>query len=502
MIESINLTHDNRIQLARKAEPFFLAYKKDDAFSGTFKNIKSAIPPKLVKRLEPEIWTLISATTQTIRYDSDACQLTMNKNNYTTANKITKKKISLDRMKQLIEILESQGFVTMYKGYYIKDSDARGVLKSMNSIIEFHDSWLQMFDVIRCRTQGTARNYEYVILKDKNGKLMSTKGLRGIGVEKALLGDWNKLLEQTHITIDGDKVTPLYTTVFNNGSLDLGGRLYAGSFSTEAHELRSTITINGNPTCEVDYKNNHFRILYNEYGVEYQQDAYAMECPDGWDSKELRLAAKFAGLMMLNAKSKTTAKKALLQKLNKCEYFNKAGEKVAKNSGDVDKVVPVFSNIPKTMETVNYVVSKLEEAHKVIADHFYKAEWDRLQNKDSLMAKQVVKSFTSRGTAVLTYHDSFVCESKYINLLIQTMQEAWEIVLGDSKGFDYDVEFDNSVVEDAEPAQEVFNHTIDTIPLEHYEDLSESYTGDCNVSDDYALYLSSEYCRESIHPPF
>ena len=74
-------------------------------------------------------------------------------------------------------------------------------------------------------------------------------------------------------------------------------------------------------------------------------------------------------------------------------------------------MVPIFQSIPKTYETVNYVVEHLEKAHSTIKKHFYKAEWDRLQNIDSRMAKQVVKVFTVKGIVVLTYHDSFVCES-------------------------------------------------------------------------------------------
>ena len=463
MIELYNLPLQDRITLARKSEPFFLAYKKNDAFTSTFKSICSYLTTQEVKEYEAEVWTLISATSQTIRYDSDSCQLSFSRDNYMTANRITNKKIDVNRMVKLVDKLEAVKLLTKYKGFNFDKSTERGVAKSMRSCLVFSSEWFNMFDVTLCKRSGTARQFDLVILKDKHGNIISTKGMRGVGQEKALLKEWNKLLYESEITIDNTFVKPTYTTVFNNSSLNLGGRLYAGAFSTESNKLRPTITIKNNPTCEIDYKNNHFRILYNEYGIDYQQDAYEMPCPDGWCSKELRLSAKFAGLMMLNAKSKSTAKKALFSKLQESSYYNKDGEKVAKNSQDIKKVVPVFQSIPKTYETVNYVVEHLEKAHSTIRKHFYKAEWDRLQNIDSRMAKQVVKVFTVKGIPVLTYHDSFVCESVYKEMLIQAMKEAWEIVLGDSKGFGYDIEFCNT-----KPTETVL---LESPPLEAYQDV-------------------------------
>lgn len=469
MIELHTLPMNTRQKLARKSEPFFLAYKRNNVFVPTFKAISNVVDkPKLY---EAEIWTLISATTQAVRYDTDACQFSFSNDNYITANKITKKNISCSKMTALVAELEEKGYLTKYKGFKFEDSDSKGVAKAMRSIIVFHTPWFAMFDVLKCKLHGTARDFELVILKDKNGNVISHKGMRGIGDEKALLKMWNTQLHSDVITIEGEVVKPLYNSVFNNGSLELGGRCFS-NISNERSVVRPTIEINKNPTVEIDYKNNHYRILWNEYGYDYQEDAYAIECPEGWDAKELRSLTKLAGVIMLNAKSKNGARASLLQKL------------LAKEDGEQR-----FKGLPLHNDTVKYVMSKMEERHSVIKNHFYKAEWDRLQNIDSKMCKHIVKAFIVKGASVLTYHDSFLCEAKHKDFLIQMMKEAWEVVLGDNKGFGYDIEFDNGVqtstysYENSSVAG--VEHTLDLIPMEYYID-------DCNRFEEVEKHLNKD----------
>lgn len=442
MKELKSLPLDERIKLARRCEPFFLAYKSHPVFRGVHTRIANIVHELDTKRYEPEIWTLISATTQTIRYDSDSVFMSFKKDNYDTANKITKKKIKCTRMADLVELLEAKGYLTRYNGYNFNSNSLRGVENAMRSVLIFHEEWFKLFDVKLCKSHGTAREFDLVIVKDKNGKVTTTKGLRGIGEEKKVLKDMNNTLDNNIITIQGQRVKPLYKSVFNNSSLDSGGRLYAGSFSTEKAELRPTIEINGDPCCEVDYKNMHFRILYNEIGIDFKDDCYAINCPDGWNKKELRTLTKQAGVILLNASSKSAAKKAINLELRSSKKFE-------------------YNTLPKKPSTVDYILKEMELLHEPIAHNFYLGEWDRLQNIDSRIAKQIIKAFNVLGVPILTYHDSFICQSEYRDYLIQTMREAWEIVLGDSLGFGFDIEFYNT-------PETVTGHLQEVVPLEVY----------------------------------
>lgn len=430
-----------RIDLSRKSEPFFLCYKKQRAFINTRRCIGRLFTSKENKMFDKEIWTLISATSQTIRYDSDSCQIPLDWTKYAAANKITDKKISCTRMRKLILMLESKDLVVMYKGYHSSFSNKKGVEKSMRSTIVFTTEWLRFFKVSLCATHGTARIFDLVILKDCDGNIISHKGMRGVGVEKTLLKNWNTKLSETKITIGGVLVKPLYTTIFNNATLEEGGRLYAGYFSNERSYLRKTITLNDLSCSEVDYKNIHFRILYNEKGIDYNEDAYGIDNLHKWCPIELRKACKKAGVIMLNADSELSAQSALIKELGKKEHFTKEGKSCEKKDKDYSYSVSLFKTIPNNKKSSKYILKKLQEKHPLISLHFFKAEWGRLQHLDSLIAKQVVKAFLSVGEPVLTYHDSFVCAIGLQGFLIEKMKEAWEIVLGSSLGFGYDIEF-------------------------------------------------------------
>ena len=428
MIELSSVSYEQRIKIARHCEPFFLVYKKLDILRSSYTMLDSFLTKEQSKLYEKELWTLVSATSQTVKYDNKYCQITLNKNNYPTANKITNKKISCKRMRELLTIFEDLKLLTVYKGYHFHNSVHSGIAKGMSSCIEFSSEWLSMFNILLCKKYGTARDFELVILKDDKGTILPTKGLRGIGKEKAFMKAMNNQVSSTKITIDGELVHPLYTTVFN-GDLKSSGRIYGGSFSTEPSHLRSTITINDHPTCEVDYKNNHIRILYNKYGIDYQEDAYSIPLQDGWDPKEQRRLTKKAMLACLNATSRPIAIKALNLELRKGDYTT-----IPRKNGCSSKAS-------------HTIVDLLIERHPLIAkNHFFKGEWKMLQNIDSMMAKHVIKAFFVQGITCLPYHDSFVVESNHLNSLTVYMKEAWEMVLGDSKGFGFDIEYDSGAV--------------------------------------------------------
>ena len=56
--------------------------------------------------------------------------------------------------------------------------------------------------------------------------------------------------------------------VFNQGSFSLGGRFYGGWWQNIPAECRAAITINGDPTIEMDYPRLHPTLLYDELGLE------------------------------------------------------------------------------------------------------------------------------------------------------------------------------------------------------------------------------------------
>jgi len=62
--------------------------------------------------------------------------------------------------------------------------------------------------------------------------------------------------------------------VFNNGSLECGGRYYGSFHQSIKKSWRKTILINGNPVLEPDFVAHHIRLLYNMEGIDYRDDPY------------------------------------------------------------------------------------------------------------------------------------------------------------------------------------------------------------------------------------
>ena len=75
----------------------------------------------------------------------------------------------------------------------------------------------------------------------------------------------------------GDLTAKSLHRVFNDGRWDHGGRLYGGHWEYAPKARRKLLTINGEPTAELDFKALHPRLLYGRLGLEMASDPYELE---------------------------------------------------------------------------------------------------------------------------------------------------------------------------------------------------------------------------------
>ena len=215
---------------------------------------------------------------------------------------------------------------------------------------------------------------------------------------------------------------PRLRAVFNNGSWDLGGRLYAGltifglNYQNVPSEMRRTIMVDGSSCVELDYSALHINILYAQKGLSLGRvDPYA--CGDA----RLRPLVKKALLILINAQSREVV-------LYKLEEWRKellaasdltSREQEAKDAflccGDLDKLL-----------------TAIERKHTPIADQFYTGVGLRLQNIDSQIALAVVSHFSDLDVPVLPVHDSFIAPKAYADELRQVMLDEYCRICGGS----------------------------------------------------------------------
>jgi hypothetical protein len=160
-----------------------------------------------------------------------------------------------------------------------------------------------------------------------------------------------------------------------NGDFETGGRFYCNAQNLAKIE-RQTITINGQPTVELDYKSLHPRMLYNLEGLEAPFDCYASNNKD-------RALTKRISLLVVNSESRKQAKSRLM-----LDYKCTADEA----NGHLDDYI---------------------DEHPQIAHRFFKSGWKQLQYLDSQLVDAVLEMATIKGIPVLPVHDSFIVATEW-----------------------------------------------------------------------------------------
>lgn len=180
-----------------------------------------------------------------------------------------------------------------------------------------------------------------------------------------------------------------------------GGRFYGGFETAISRELRPYITINCQPTVEIDFKALHINMLYHKMKIDYSKDPYLDICSKQ-DPNERR-AMKSLMLIGINAKDKPSAVKAFRSDMNKKGLMK--GELTDRN-------------ILKKFEMI-------ETQHPLLVKYLYHDKGGSLMNIDSKIAESVLLKFAKDGILCLCIHDSFIVEAKYKDMLEDEMNKAY-----------------------------------------------------------------------------
>lgn len=176
--------------------------------------------------------------------------------------------------------------------------------------------------------------------------------------------------------------------VFNNNSLDEGGRFYGGWWQHIPSQYRHYITIDWYPTKEIDFSNMQAAMLYALEGKSLPGDAYSIE---GIDPK--------------------------YRKLLKRSFF-----KLINATGRIRP--PERSSLPSGW-TWKEVMEALRDKHSAIEKHFNTGIGIRLQKTDSEIADMVMWAMREQGKLVLPVHDSFITQEGYAKLVVHQMQNVY-----------------------------------------------------------------------------
>lgn len=199
--------------------------------------------------------------------------------------------------------------------------------------------------------------------------------------------------------------------VFRN-TFDQCGRLYAGWWQSQVKsEERPFITIDGEETVELDFKNYQVKVAKGMEGIDYTEDAYVLP---GFKSKIGRSILKKVLMFMLNCASRGRVAKAVQNEIN------------------YDHVMKQFW-LRKGKPKVSSLVDAMEKKHDDIKKWFFTPKAQKgleLQYHDSEICMNIINRFVEKKIPILTIHDSFIVQKKHEMTLTKIMVDSFEQYTG------------------------------------------------------------------------
>ncbi|MGO4441638.1 hypothetical protein [Rhizobium sp. RAF56] len=243
---------------------------------------------------------------------------------------------------------------------------------------------------------------ELIRLKDRNGVLMGYRDTERTHRDRKFIERVNASLRDTEIVLDGvslddgmikfanHTVNTMRASLYRvyNGAWTLGGRFYGGWWQIVSKQDRRKFRLNGQTTVELDYHQQHPRLLYAAAGQSLDDDAYTL---DGWD----RQLCKRAFNILLNAATSDKAHGAL---------------------------VPYVGG---SRSEARDLIAALKTKHQPVSNYFHTGIGLSLQNVDAEVCRVVLAEMIKRRVPTLPIHDSFIVPVEFHDELTEVMESAF-----------------------------------------------------------------------------
>jgi len=451
--------------------------------------------------------------------------------------------LSGELLHKVIDGLQAAGFIEDRKGERgsgLFDPEARRPMRSRMRANEDLYRLLREHG-IRLRMISTARDFALIRLKDGDGEPMDLptdrESRRRIKEMEKNLQRINRMIDDSFVglhvsdeqlrsinfrlTEDKDKFAVNFTRkrlyrVFNNGSMERGGRFTGGWWAEVPRDARPHIYIGGPKSyypkfsAEVDFSSMFPSIAYALLGTEMDDSAYQLDGVDPKD-KGVRNVVKHALLTMLMAEDANKARSAthmavsdehirrFPDKYPEHKAWRRSGRKVQLNWQEC---------APKGSPSLPQIIRALEQKHEALrSDFLYKPDKGLyLMYRESQIAERVMLDMADKGAPVLPIHDSFVAMTSWVAYERETdaasgiggfLDAAMRRAFKDELGVNCRISFDSrehqtneakkrAVFEAAPPIDELYNRA------NPYPDKEQT---------DYSTYIRHHEDWYGRHPP-
>lgn len=323
-------------------------------------------------------------------------------------------------IKKVLDQLISRGWVCQVTGYKPVDPKKDGMRSRIKAT-----GWLKdQMNLInqRCELNPFAApdlvvlspDAELIKLKNEDKQLIDYQETPEVEAMRSNVKRYNDYLRKSvNIAVNGTpRTTGMYLyRIFNNSSFEQGGRFYGGIWQCIKSDERPLLTINGEPTVELDYSSLHITALYHlRLNMDVPEgDLYCLAAYGIGKSGDpiARKVAKLAALIMFNASTKIKAIYALDKELS---ALRKDGAFIP---WDSKQIIKAFT-----------------QKHSALREYFCSGYGLQLQKMDSMIVDQILVKSVDANIPVLPVHDSFIVRERDQEWLLEIMKNEYEVATG------------------------------------------------------------------------
>ncbi|MGL5013058.1 MAG: hypothetical protein ACRC6V_02050 [Bacteroidales bacterium] len=379
--------------------------------------------------LEKEIRSVVTNTARMVKTNAVCLKIPRNKSLYIKNTQ----QISYYKMVNLLDRLESKGYVHLYiGGVSVYGFDKKAEEFDM-SITETTGKFISLFDDVGLYNVSVGQQTPVEIKERKTKKILQTQGVKGVSVVKDKVNQFNTALIESRISLKGISLPDQsYKRVFID-NLTTGGRWYnsVGSIQTMDKTLRPFLQIDGEDLVELDFSAIHPNMLYEQLKAQLPKDfdPYGVDLWDKYVDFEAveqlkikhgkikydpsRNLVKMAVMIGLNCKDLKQAKKALSQNFGRdASKWGQPDEHKAKYFG---------------MYEVDFedVLVSVQEHNSLISDKFFKDLGVELQYLDSEILDNVICDTLAIDEVLLPWHDGLMVKKQIAEQVKGFMYKAW-----------------------------------------------------------------------------
>ena len=272
-----------------------------------------------------------------------------------------------------------------------------------------------------------SRKSEYaplVVVKNAKKEIIYLRSKEIIQMEERV-SMVNDLLNITDIRLEPGTVLPQgiclddisLFRVFNNSTIQNGGRFYGGFWQQLPSAMRSKIQINGKKTEELDFSGQHISLLYAVLGHQIpdnlRRDPYGCKTDSAFPRKLFKMAA----LTAINSDSPKKAWQSMKNDLRP--------KKKVKESQEALNEKAWLRTLIRTQKEFDVLIEEFLTVHPLLREGLYKGWGVRLMRMDSDIADDILCAMAKKGIAVLPVHDSFIVEKQHTEELLAAMRAAY-----------------------------------------------------------------------------